>query len=154
MRAYDDVKAVIEVKVKRDKKVEKLKSLATQLRSTLSPGDSLGKITAQHSDLPVQHLAPFSLSQFLPAIGRDPGFIGTVAQLNPGEMSKAVEGQRGVYLIALTSKSLFDSTLYMAQRDPLLTQLTAEKRNRFFTDWSENLKKSSEIVDNRDLFYR
>ncbi len=154
VRPYDDVKAVIEVKVKHDKKIEKLKALATQLRSTLSPGDSLGKITMQRSDLPVQHLAPFTLSQFLPAIGRDPGFIGTVAQLNQGEMSKAVDGQRGVYLITLTSKSAFDSTLYRAQHDPLLTQLLTEKRNRFFTDWSENLKKSAELVDNRDQFYR
>ena len=154
VRPYDDVKAVIEVKVKRDKKVEKLKALAAQLRSTLAPGDSLGKITLQRSDLPVQHLAAFTLSQFLPGIGRDPGFMGTIAKLNPGQMSQAVEGQRGVYLIALTSKSLFDTTVYRAQRDPLLTSLLTEKRNRFFTDWSENLKKAAEIVDNRDQFYR
>jgi parvulin-like peptidyl-prolyl isomerase len=154
VRPFDEVKSLIETKVKLDKKIEKLKALAAQLRSTLAQGDSLGKITLQRSDLPVQHVAPFTLSQFLPSIGRDPGFMGAVASMTPGQVSSPVVGQRGVYLIALTSKSALDTVALNAQRDAIRSQLMNDKRNRFFADWSENLKKAAEIVDNRERFFR
>ena len=90
----------------------------------------------------------------IPGIGRDLGFIGGVASLNAGEISKPVEGSRGYYLLRLLSKSAFDSVAYNAQKEALRGQLLRDERGRFFSEWLDNLKKSADIVDNRDVFYR
>ena len=59
-----------------------------------------------------------------------------------------------MYLAKLLSKTQFDSTAYNGQKETLRTQMLSEKRNRFFSDWSDQLKKSAEIVDNREQFYK
>ena len=154
IRPFEEVKASIEIRLKREKNIEKVKAIAGEMLQALAPGDSLRKISAKRPDLPVQHLAPFTLEGFIPGIGRDLAFIGGISSLNVGEISKPIEGQRGVYLAKLTGKSPFDSSAFNAQKEQLRSQLLSEKRNQFFTEWSDQLKKASDIVDNRDLFYR
>ena len=41
-----------------------------------------------------------------------------------------------------------------AQKDLIRTQLISDRRTRFLADWTDRLKKSADIVDNRDMFYR
>jgi peptidyl-prolyl cis-trans isomerase D len=154
IRPFDELKASIEARVKRERKMEKARQLASELRQSLSQGDSLQKITLKRSDLPVVHLTSFTLNAGIPGIGQDLSLTGGLAALNAGQISKPIDGLRGVYLVSLTSKSAFDSTTYNTQKDILRNQLLTERKNRFLSDWSENLKKSAEIVDNRDLFYR
>ena len=154
IRPFDEVKGAIEIQLRRAKKTEKLKTLAAELRQSLAPTDSLQKISVTRRDLAVQHLQPFTLGGFIPGIGRDLGFIGGIANLKAGEISKPIDGQRGVYLAKLLSKTQFDSTAYNGQKETLRTQMLSEKRNRFFSDWSDQLKKSAEIVDNREQFYK
>jgi hypothetical protein len=154
IRPFEEVKASIEVRLKREKNMEKVKAMALEALQTLSPGDSLRKISAKRPELAVQHLAPFTLEGFIPGIGRDLGFIGGISSLKVGEVSKPIEGQRGVYVAKLTGRTPFDSTAFNTQKEQIRTQLLGEKRNQFFTEWSDQLKKGSEIVDNRDQFFR
>ncbi|MBA4313169.1 MAG: hypothetical protein C0417_11130 [Chlorobiaceae bacterium] len=154
IRPFDEVKTVVESRLKRDKKLEKAKLIATETRKSLTQTDSLQKLSQINPKIIVQHLASFSLSGYIPGIGRDLGFYGGVSQLNTGDLSMPVESQRGVYLIKLISKSTFDSTMFTSQRAMLRNQLLGERRNRFFSQWIEQLKKNAEIVDNRDNFYR
>ncbi|MBI1806791.1 MAG: peptidylprolyl isomerase [Ignavibacteria bacterium] len=154
IRPFDELRASIETRVKRDKKMEKVKSMATEIRQSLATGDSLNKVVRSHPNLSVQHLPSFTLGGFLPGIGRDPSFIGCVAALKSGEISKPVEGNRGMYVVKLTSESGFDTSAYNNQKETSRAQLLSEKKNRFFSEWSDHLKKSADIVDNRDIFYR
>lgn len=154
IRPFDEVKNVVETRVKREKKIEKVKALAAEMKKTLNPSDSLGKLVSANPKVAVQHLTSFTLAGYIPGIGRDLGFIGGISRMNPGELSEPVETQRGVYLIKVTGKSAFDSTAFNAQRTMLRAQLIAEKKNRFFTQWIDQLKKNADIVDNRDRFYR
>ncbi len=154
IRPYDEIKSTIEARAKREKKMEKLKVMAEELQKSFSPNDSLQTISARRPDLRAQHLASFTLSVSLTEIGRDPGFLGGIATLEPGQISKPIEGQRGYYIIKLLSKSAFDSVAYNTQKDILKTQILTDRRTRYVREWSDNLKKSADIVDNRDLFYR
>ena len=81
-------------------------------------------------------------------------FIGAISSLKVGEFSKPFVGLRGLYLVKLLSKTPFDSTAYISQKDVIRTQLISEKRNQFLTNWTDQLKKNADIVDNRDQFYR
>jgi parvulin-like peptidyl-prolyl isomerase len=154
IRPFDELKASIETQLRREKKMEKLKAMAAELRQSVSPGDSLQKIAQKRPGLAVQHLPSFAIGSFIPGLGRDLGFVGGISELKAGEISKPIEGQRGVFLAKLLSRTPFDSTLYKSQKDALRGQLLSDKRNRFLTDWSDQLKKTADIVDNRDQFYK
>ncbi len=154
LRPFDEVKSTIEARVRKEINARKLITMAGDLLQKLSPGDSLAKLAAGHPGVSAQHLDPFLPSTFIPGIGRDPGFVGALAALKPGETSKPFEGGRGIYVVRLLSKTPFDSTAYKAQRDVLRSQILTEMKNRFLTEWTDQLKKSAEIVDNRDQFYR
>ncbi|MBI5022212.1 MAG: peptidylprolyl isomerase [Ignavibacteriales bacterium] len=154
IRPFDEVKTVVESRLKRDKKLEKVKLIAAETRKSISQTDSLQKLSQMNPKINVQHLTSFSLSGYIPGIGRDLGFFGGISQLNTGDLSQPIESQRGVYLIKLINKSAFDSTVYTSQRPMLRNQLLSERRNRFFSQWIEQLKKNADIVDNRDKFYR
>jgi peptidyl-prolyl cis-trans isomerase D len=154
VRPFDEVKSTVELKVRREKNIEKLTQLANELIKTLAPGDSLRTIAANRSDIVVQHLGPFMATGFIPGIGRDVSFIGAVSSLSVGQISKPFVGQRGIYVLKLLNKSPFDSTTYNSQKDIIRSQIINEKRNRFLTEWTDQLKKAADIVDNRDQFYR
>jgi len=154
VRPFEEVKKVVENLLKREKKTEKIKVIAQELRQSLALTDSLQKISMKNPAVSVQHLAPFTLGGYIPAIGRDLNFIGGIAAMKAGEISNPVESNRGIYIIKLITKSDFDNAAYAAQKEGLRSQLLNEKKNRFFTEWSDQLKKSADIVDNRDMFYR
>jgi parvulin-like peptidyl-prolyl isomerase len=154
LKPFDEVKASIEIALKAEKKIEKTRPIVEQLRQSLAPSDSLGKIVAQKPILTVQRLASFTANGFLPSVGKDLGFVGGLEQLKIGDVSQPIKGTRGYFLAKLTNKSQFDSTMFKAQKDVLRNQLMSERKNRILSAWSENLKKAAEIVDNRDQYYR
>jgi peptidyl-prolyl cis-trans isomerase D len=154
LRPFDEVKTLVESRLRHDRKMDKVRQMAADIRKSLSAADNLAAVSAKNPTLAVQHLAPTVLSGYLPGIGRDPGFLGGLTSLNAGDISNPIDGARGVYLIKLASKSAFDSTAYTSQRDNLRSQLLSERRNRFLSEWTDHLKKSADIVDNRDMFYR
>lgn len=154
IRHFEELKQAIEPRVKREKKLEKLKTFVEQVSKTLSPTDSLQKVLKQYPNMQVLHLAEVTLLSSMPAIGRDAGFNGALSAMEPGKIAGPVEGTRGYYIIRLLAKTPFDEKVYNAQRQSLQTSLLNEKRNRFIQEWMDNLKKSAEIVDNRDMFYR
>lgn len=154
VRPFDEIKTVIDSRVKREKKIEKLKVLAGEMKNSLSNTDSIQILAQKNPKISSQHLAGITLSGYIPGIGRDLGFIGGLSKLSLNEISTPIETQRGIYLIKLLNKSQFDSTQYNNQRTNLRNQILMEKRNRYFTGWMEQLKKSIDIVDNRDQFYR
>lgn len=154
IRSFDELKTTLELRVKNEKKMASAKNIATELRQSLASNDDLQKITAKRPDARFGHIPSFTLNGTVPGIGRDLGFIGGISSLNVGEISKPIEGQRGVFIVKLTGKTAFDSVAYKTQIAGLRNQLLTEKRNRYLSEWSEQLKKAAEIVDNRDTFYR
>lgn len=154
IKRLDEVKDAIKPRVIREKKMEKVRKLAEEIRSAIQPTDSLGAAILGHSELRVQRTGPFSPAGFVPGVGRDLVFVGAASALEVGEVSKPVESVRGYYIIKLIDRTAIDSTAYQAQRANLMTQIAQEKRNRFVSEWLEHLKKNADIVDNRDLLFR
>lgn len=153
-KPFEEVRAGLEGRVRRERKLAKGKELVAQLRSSVSPSDGLEKIQAMRKDATLGHLPSFTLGAGVPVIGRDLAVMGAISNLPVGEISKPVEGTRGIYLIKLTSRSAFDTAAYNAQKDLIRTQLMSDRRTRFLAEWTDHLKKSADIVDNRDMFYR
>jgi peptidyl-prolyl cis-trans isomerase D len=154
VRPFDEVKEMLRSAALREKKIERVKEIATEVRGKLSAGDSLSRVSALMPGVRVQQTGSFTLASSVMGVGRDPAFLGAVAALSPGQISPAVQSQRGAYLIQILSRTPVDSTVYTAQRDGLRTQLLQEKRNRFLSEWLEKVKADANIVDHRDMFFR
>jgi peptidyl-prolyl cis-trans isomerase D len=152
VRPFDEVKESLRPLAQRKKKIERTKQIAADLRGKLAAGDSLAKITQLNPAIPVLHAGPFSVGGAVPGVGRDPGFMGTVMGLTPGQISPAVQGTRGAYLIQLLSRTDVDSAAFAAQRESLRARLLQEKRGRFFGEWLEELKAKADIDDRRNLY--
>jgi peptidylprolyl isomerase/peptidyl-prolyl cis-trans isomerase D len=154
VRPLDELKDAIRPLALRDKKIAKAKVMAEDIRAKLVQGDSLRKVSAINPAVPVQEIPSFTLGGMVPGVGREPMFLGTVAALQPGQISPVVKNTRGVFLVQLLSVSPFDSSAYSAQRDMLRGRVLQEKRSRFFSDWMTTLKEKADIVDHRDQFFR
>ncbi len=152
VRPFEDVKESLRPQAVRKKKIEHVVRMAADARAKLAPGDSLSRVHDINPVITVQPTGVFTPGGVIPGIGRDPAFVGTVAALKVGEISPAVQGVRGAYLIQLLSKSDFDSASYASQRETLRSRMLQESRSRFFGEWLQALKERAEIDDRRSLY--
>lgn len=76
------------------------------------------------------------------------------AKLNVGQISPAIKGTAGVYVIQLLSKTPFDSTTFKIQRLTLMQQLMQREKSSIVNDWLQNLKETASIEDNRSKIFR
>lgn len=152
VRPFDELKESLRPLALRKKKLDQVKQIAADVRGKLATGDSLAKVKELDPVIPVQQTGLFTVGGSIPGIGRDPNFMGTVAALKVGEISPAVQGLRGAYLIQLLSKSDIDSASYATQRAMLRSRMLQEKRSRYFGEWLEALKGKADIDDRRNLY--
>jgi parvulin-like peptidyl-prolyl isomerase len=154
MKPLEDVRTIIANLVRRDKRMAKLKPMVDQARQGLSPSDSLNKLNGRYPGVAVQHIEGVAPSGFIPGVGRDPAFTGALESLPVATISQPISGNRGYFLIKVSNKTPFDSTLFNAQKEVIRSQIFNDRKSRFMSAWTESLKKSADIVDNRDQFFR
>lgn len=154
VRPFDDVKSLIQPRVLREKKLEKVKAMAEEFHNTAKNAGDLRAAAAERPNIQVQNTGSFLLSGFVPGVGTEPAFIGAVSALKVGELSKPFKGNRGYYIVKLLDKTEVDTAAFERQRESLRDQITQEKRSRFVTEWLEHLKKNATIEDNREMFFR
>ncbi len=154
LKPFEELRTTLDARVKRLKKMDKLKSMVADVFKQFSPTDSMSKISTIKPGMNALNLRGFNLSGFIPNIGRDLKFSGAIANMVPGQLAPPVEGSRGWYIVKLLGKSSFDSAAFSAQKNNLRTQMLSERRNTLITEWSAKLKKSADIVDNRDQFFK
>lgn len=154
VRSFDEVKESVRPFVLRKKKLDRARQIATDARVALAPGDSVSAVSRINPAATVQPTGPFNLGGSIPGIGRDMSFFGAVAPLAPGQISPAIIGARGAYLIQLITRSDVDSNAYASQKEILRSRMLQEKRSRFLADWLGKLKEQANIEDHRDIFFR
>ncbi len=153
-RPFDDVKPMLRFQVLREKKMEKLKEEVDAFYKGINATTDLLAAAKGVPKAVSQKTGAFKLQDAPLGVGRDYTFIGQVAKLNPGEITKPFEGTRGYYIAKLVSRSAFDSTRYVSEKSTLRDQILQEKRNRLFSDWITALREKADIEDNRDRYYR
>lgn len=147
--SIDDVKAEIEVEIRKEKKSEKL---AADLKSKATDGKSLETIAAE-LNLPVKTaIGVRTTYPSLPEVGSEPNVVASALGLEKNAISKPVVGNSGVFLLSVTNMS--------KAAEPTQDELDREK---FYSDRNyssrvnyaafEALKSLSKIKDNRREFY-
>ena len=150
-RPFDEIKNQLKAVVLREKKFEKLKSIAEDLYKKI--GGDLSKVSSVNPKITMQQTTNFTPAGTIPNIGRDYGFIDAVMKLDINKVSEPVKGTRGYYLIKVTSRTPFDLAAYNAKSSEIRNMLLQEKRNNFLNQWIGDIKKGADIVDNRYMFF-
>ncbi len=151
---FDQVAFQIKNLLTRKKQFDMAQTYADQLRQKLSPSDSLSKLPQFDSRLRYSVTGPFSPATFVPGVGRDFNFMAEAAKLNVGQISQAVKGNMGVFIIQLLSKTPFDTTAYKIQRMTMMQQLMQQEKSNVITNWLQGLKEKASIEDNRAKIFR
>lgn len=82
--------------------------------------------------------------------GREPEVVGAAFSLEPGEVSKPIAGENGVYVVKVEA---INKAPDMASYRSFASQETAQRKEAVATRVFEALKDNAEIEDNRSNFY-
>ncbi|MEX1138390.1 MAG: peptidylprolyl isomerase [Bacteroidota bacterium] len=154
VRPLEDVKNLVRSLTLRTLKMKKLLDRVNAFHATLASSGKLVVAAQSQAGVVARATGPFKAMDAVQGIGRDLSFIGMAQSMDVGQTSRPFEGVRGYFILQLTSKTPFDSTLYASQRADLREQILQEKRNRFSQDWVANLREQADIEDHRDRFFR
>ncbi len=153
-KPVDDVRAGIETIVKREKKKERALEITQEIRTQIGESGNLNVAKEVYSNAKVASVNNFSPSGTVPTLGREYAFAQIASELEVNEVSDAFLGNRGGFIVKLTSKTNFDSTAYAIQKNGLRDNILQQKRSRLFSDWLNSIEREADIVDNRHRFYR
>lgn len=152
---FDEVKEAVSSSLIREKKFEKLSSIAKEIRSKLGTnGDinlaqtvwTLAKIDTSSSE--------FTTLGVIQGAGKEYAFSEYAIKADLNKWSEPVKGNNGVYLINLRYRTQYVPSTFEFQKQAIVRELLAQKKNRYFNQWLQDLKKEADITDNRYLFYR
>ena len=94
-----------------------------------------------------------ALNQITPVVsqaGFEPKLVGTAFGLEIGQTSNLIEGETGVYLVKLNSLNRVEE---IESYSAFENQLTSKLRTNLDFNIVQSLKKSADVVDNRDDYY-
>ena len=151
IQKFEDVKPRVRELLIKEKQYKKGLQLANEVMK--KAGNDLNKVPQIDPRLSVVNTGNFNTTSVIPNIGRDNAFIEHALQLKKGEVSEPFKSLRGYYVMELTEKTPFDSTLFKAQSSTIRNSLIQEKKNASLNEWLTLIKDKADIVDNRYMFY-
>ena len=151
---FEDIKdKVLLPLVRTEKKLDLLKQRATDLRSKIT-GNNLQSLKTVEPGITIQSVDSFSVSKGNPQIGVDFDFDNALFKLANGQLSDPIRTSRGYYIAQMKSVTPFDEAKFNAQSDKIMNDMLTQKKQEALQQWVQDLKDKSQIVDNRDKYYR
>ena len=138
----EDAAATVTPILQKQKKAEILKGRIS--------GNSLEQI-AQSQNASVQTASAVNLKNpTLAGAGNEPEVVGAAFGLEPGQVSKPIAGEKGVYVVELVA---LNKAPGMESYKSFATQQTQQRRQGVENRVFEALKENAKIEDNRAKFY-
>jgi peptidyl-prolyl cis-trans isomerase D len=152
IKPLEEVQAQIENILRLEKLKDFAHEAAKAARAKLAQNMTLEDLAAPDS-LEIKTAEPFARIGFVSGIGRDPDFIGTAFSLQPNQVSPAVKGARGSYLIQLLNLEPIDEADYQGKKETIRSDLMDRAKQSAFGDWYAHVKETAKIKDYRDLYF-
>ncbi|MBK8945241.1 MAG: peptidylprolyl isomerase [Ignavibacteriae bacterium] len=153
-KPLEEVKEIIKSKVIKEKKFDKSKSIAEEIKNKIGNTNDFSKAAEVYSKVKVSGVSNFAPNGNVPGVGRDLAFTQASLDSKINTITNPVKGSRGYYLLKVTQRTPIDSTIYSIQKNSIRENLLAQKKNMVFSEWIEGLKKDANIEDNRYQFFR
>lgn len=154
IKKYEDVKAQVKNTVLAKKKLEKAASMLVNVRSKMGDYGDANIAKTVCPSAKVDTTAEFTNTGFVPGVGREFAFSEYSSKGEINKWSRPIKGSLGAYLIRVKSRTNFDKQQYETQKLNLMQQILQNKKQRYFSQWVQDLKKKADIVDNRYHFFR
>jgi parvulin-like peptidyl-prolyl isomerase len=158
IRPLEEVQAQIENTLRTDKLKDLAFEAAKAARAKLTGSMTLEDLAAQAApvgdSLEIKTPEAFARAGFIRELGgREPAFIGTAFSLQPNQISPAIKGNRGAYLIQLLSVDPINEADLQSQKETIRSQLVDRARQNAFSQWYTDLKEKANIKDFRELYF-
>lgn len=135
---------LIEPELIRNKKAEKFIADFGSYGSLQEAAQNVGEATQTADNL------HFTDSSIPGGVGREPAMVGAVSTLEQGEVSKPIQGIRGVYVATVTQKTPAPDDINLEAEQQSASQSYNMRVNREMID---ALKKAVGVEDDRARFY-
>jgi peptidyl-prolyl cis-trans isomerase D len=142
----DDVKTEIQIAVLKDKKLD---ILAKNINEKISDIQNLDDV-AEATDSEIKEALKVRFSNpYVNGVGQEPNVVANAFSMEPGSLSKAIKGENGVFVIAITNK------LPIEEPDIASAEIRLKYgiESRVSFEGYEALQKAAKIEDNRIKFY-
>ncbi|MGM0505732.1 MAG: peptidylprolyl isomerase [Bacteroidota bacterium] len=149
-RPLEEVRGQIESRLREQKRRAQT---VLQVQDQLPQGATL-ESAAEALGLEVESAESVRMGgQTIPSAGREPGIIGSIFSLQPGEQSPLLEGESGLYLVELLELDMADpADMSQEDRSRVRQNLEQQKFQAYNSIWIEELRESATIQDNRNRF--
>lgn len=151
VKTFDEVKKDVENLVIKEKKFEKARGIAADLKSKI--GNDLFNAKQFYAKARYDTSANFTTAGSIPKLGIEYAVSAKVYEQKLNTVSEPVKGLRGFYLVRTLDRTNFDNNAFSMQRNSLRDNIYQEKKNPFYTQWITNLKERAKITDNRHMFF-
>jgi peptidyl-prolyl cis-trans isomerase D len=142
--SFEAIKEGVRPAVIKEKKAEKIIADLGSLTDLAAASNKVDAAIQTVSDV------NFDANVMPGGLGRELKVLGVAAALEPNTMSQPIEGNRGVFVIQLTTKRTPSDEGDIASEK---RQLSSELSNKVDQSAYDALKDASKIEDNRALFY-
>ena len=151
-RPLADVKTPIQDALRTEKQKASALAAAAAFRRRIEDPNSFETLASGDS-LQVQETGFFSALGYIPVVGRDVKFSAAAFKLKPGEISAAVEGVRGGYVILLVRKQEMNPQAFEAEKATYKQNLLQRMQNQYYSAWFKSLTEKANIKDYRDQYF-
>ncbi|MBO6793011.1 MAG: SurA N-terminal domain-containing protein [Balneolaceae bacterium] len=151
-RPMDEVRGQIETQVKNEKR----KSITVEkVQAMIAANGDLESLSAA-SGKDIQNVDGLAASAMvLTGAGREPKVIGSVFAMQANQLSPAIEGVNGAYVIYVNSISEpAPNTLDDATASSIRAELEQQINQKYLAVWLDQLKDDADIIDNRSRLLR
>ncbi len=151
-RPMDEVRAQIETQVKNEKR----KSITVEkVQNMIAANGDLESLSAA-AEKDIQNVDGLAASAMvLTGAGREPKVIGSVFAMQENELSPAIEGVNGAYVVFVNSiTEPAPNTLDDATASSIRAELEQQINQKYLAVWLDQLKDDADIVDNRSRLLR
>ncbi|NIA28283.1 MAG: hypothetical protein GWP06_00040 [Actinobacteria bacterium] len=148
IKPLDEMRTQIVNTLKTEKRMELAKAQCEAAYNKIKAGTPIDEVAADDS-LKVKETDEFTMTGYVPGVGREPRFVGAAFALDIGEYSQPIEGTRGYYLLQVIDKKDIDEKAFESQKENLKKALIARKQQQLFGAWYSAIKKKAKIKDYR-----
>ena len=147
-----DVKPMITRILEKQHQKELAGKKASEIMKKIKSGADF-KLTAKENNLEIYETDYFTLQGNVEKVGRDPKFSGTAFGLSIGNISKPIEGTRGIYIIKLLDHKKINESLFESEKENIEQQLLKQKQQQIYAAWIKHLEKNAKIEDYRNEYF-
>ena len=151
-RPLSEVRPQIETQVRNQKRKDILLQNVNEMLVIYSTLEAL----SEASEKEIQNVEGLAANAtVLTGAGREPGIIGSIFGMKENNLSVALEGVTGVYVVYLNSMvKPLANTLDEMTTSRIRTELEQKINQKYLSVWLDQLKADADIVDNRSRLLR